>query len=434
MEVYFLAGCVIGLLLLISIIIWPQLALGIQVGGIMLAVIVVRFVGFEAGVSYTIFAFMLIGLTSFVLRKKIRLLKLSRFEIAAIALSLLLGISLFYTSTPNYGMFKFQRFTAISFLLVMVCRIYGSTRQNMHKTLRIVAWVSVGVLIGYVLIWIFFKDILVVEGRFEGGSTSLIFSWTAASSVVFAAYLLVGPSMPWTKVFVSVLILFGMTTVAATGSRGPFIGVIFGCMFSFLSRKQLFRSLFVIILFGLVSYISLMYLAPEFARKRILGTFEKGAYYRTNRTYLNTLAVEQYLRYPVLGGGAGSFASWRGWGDERGYTHNMILEVAGETGTLGLIIILCMFAFCIRPMLRLRSKKEPMVAASRIIQWLFWLGLMNALTSFDIPEQRALFAAMGFLAAVDRWPEPDEEGMYDETVLYDSDYYGYGHDLSLTPE
>jgi len=252
--------------------------------------------------------------------------------------------------------------------------------------------------------------------------------------VVFAAYLLVGPSMPWTKVFVSVLILFGMAAVVATGSRGPFIGIVGGCMFSFLSRKQLFRSLFFIAVFGIISYISLMYLAPEYARQRILSTFEKGAYYRTTRTYLNTLAVEQYLRYPVLGGGAGSFASWRGWGDRRGYTHNMILEVAGETGTVGLIIILCMFAFCIRPMLRLRSKKEPLVVASRMIQWLFWLGMVNALTSFDIPEQRALFAAMGFLAAVDRWPEPDEEDMYQETVLYDSDAYGYEYDVIPTPE
>jgi O-antigen ligase len=412
MEILPVIGFIIGLLALISVIIWPQLALGIQVGGIMIAVIVVRYMGFEAGISYTIFGFMLIGLASFVLKQKTQLFKLSRFEIAALALSLLLGISLFYTPTPDYGMFKFQRFTAINFLLIMACRVYGSTRQNMHKTLRIIAWVSVIVLICYVFTWIFFKNILVVEGRFEGGTTSLIFSWTAASSVVFASYLLVGPSMPWTKVFISVLLLFGMAAVVATGSRGPFIGLVFGCMFSFLSKRYLFRSLCVIVLFGLISYISLAYLAPDYARERILSAFQGGAYEKSNRTYLNMLAAEQYLKYPVLGGGAGSFADWRGWGDRRGYNHNMFLEVAGEAGTVGLIIILCLFVFCIRPMLRLRSKKEPMVAASRIIQWLFWLGLVNALTSFDIPEQRALFAAIGFLAAVDRWPEPDEEDMY----------------------
>jgi len=226
--------------------------------------------------------------------------------------------------------------------------------------------------------------------------------------------------MPWTKLVAIIAILSGLIVVVATGSRGPFVGLVGGAALTFLGRKQLLWSLGSAVLLT-AAFLVTLYLGPAEGRERILTVFGgRYSFEETGRGELYRMGLSHYRRNPLLGGGVGSFADYRGWGDTITYPHNIFIEVAEEMGTLGLVLLLITFAYCVRPMLRLRSRLEPSVA--KIIQWLFWGGFANAMVSFDISQQRALFASIGFLGAVRQWPVIDET-IEEDLLEYDLDSY-----------
>ena len=422
MRDFFAIGLMLAALLLSATIIWPPVGVAMNVVGVMFPIIIIFQLGVQTGVSYVMLGIMLLGAVVFILRKKVPVFRLIPQEIAAAGLAVFMLLTLIYTPTPQYGGRKVQLFVALCLGTLIICRLLGSTRWHMEKTLRVFAWVSVCVLVLYTALYVLARDTLIVDSRFTGGSSALILGWTSAAAIVLTSYLIISRTTPWTKLIAIVAILSGMIVVVATGSRGPFVGLVAGAALTFFGRRQLLWSLGSAVLLTIV-FVAALYLGPAEGRERILTVF--GGRYsleETGRGGLYRMGLGHYRSNPVFGGGAGSFADYRGWGDTITYPHNVFLEIAGETGTTGLVLLLIMFAFCVRPMLRLRSKLEPAAGAGKIIQWLFWVGLANAMVSFDISQQRALFASIGFLGAVRQWPVVDET-MEEDLLEYDIDSY-----------
>lgn len=422
MRGFFAIGLMLAALLVSATIIWPPVGVAMNLVGVMFAVIIIFQLGVQTGVSYVMLGIMLLGAVVFIVRKKVPVFRLIPQEIAAAGLAVFMLLTLIYTPTPQYGGRKVQLFVALCLGTLIICRLLGSTRWHMEKTLRVFAWVSVCVLVLYTALYVLARDTLIVDSRFTGGSSALILGWTSAAAIVLTSYLIISRTTPWTKLIAIVAILSGMIVVVATGSRGPFVGLVAGAALTFLGRRQLLWSLGSAVLLTTV-FVAALYLGPAEGRERILTVF--GGRYsleETGRGELYRMGLGHYRSNPVVGGGAGSFADYRGWGDTITYPHNAFLEIAGETGTTGLVLLLIMFAFCVRPMLRLRSKLEPAAGAGKIIQWLFWVGLANAMVSFDISQQRALFASIGFLGAVRQWPVVDEP-MEEDLLEYDIDSY-----------
>jgi O-antigen ligase len=421
MRGIFAIGFTLAVLLASAIIIWPPVGVAVNVVGIMFVVIMVFQLGFQTGISYGLLGIMLLGALVFIIRKKVPVFRLIPQEIAAAALAAFMALTLTFTPTPLYGTRKVQLFIALCLGALVICRLLGSTRYHMEKTLKVFAWFSICVLVLYTALYAFARQMMVENSRFTGGSSALILGWTSAAAIVFAAYLIISQTGLWAKMIAITAIFCGMIVLVATGSRGPFVGLIGGAALAFLGRSRLLWSLGTIVLLAIV-FVTALYLGPAEGRERVLTAFGGYSLEESGRTDLYRMGWEQYMEKPLAGGGAGSFADYRGWGDTIGYPHNTFLEVAGETGTIGLALLLIMFAYCIRPMLRLRSKQEPATAAAKIIQWLFWVGLANAMVSFDISQQRALFASIGFLGAVRRWPAVDE-ALEEGLLSYDHDLY-----------
>ncbi len=427
MIAHFLLGLVVVASILIAIAKWPQIGLAIQVVGIMFATIAIYYLGRRAGVSYALLAIVLFGTLVFILKERVPVFKFSPQEILAMILALFMAFTLLYTPTPLYGTRKVQLFVAVCVVLVAVSRMFGSTRERMEKTLKVLAWVSVLVLVLYTFFFIIGQQVAIGEERFAGGEGlvgnvgALFLSWTGATAVVLTSYLIISCTHLWTKIFAAILMFCGVVVIVATGSRGPFVALLAGAAFTFLGRKALIRYALLFVLVVALIFAGL-YFAPSFGRERIMTAFEKHSLEQSGRADFYRLGWGHYLSNPVIGGGAGSFADYVGGGDRITYPHNLFLEIGGETGTIGLVLMLAMLGFCVRPILRLRSKQEPLTVASKIIQWLFWVGLANAMVSFDIPEQRTLFASIGFLAAVRQWPRVEEE-MDEQICIYSEEAY-----------
>jgi len=400
-----LIGIVICCFLIAGILIWPQVGLAVQLVGIIFVSMAVNYLGYQFGVSYVLLGFLLFGLFIFLLRARSRFFKITPEEMLFVLFTCFLICSLFYTTTPSYGRDKVQLFIAFGLAMVVACRIFGETPECLEKTLKVLSRFALLELTFYILLFIFTQRTATsVEGRFSGGIDDLIVGWANASAVVLAGYLIMSRTKLFTKIISAVLMLAGLVVIVATGSRGPFVGLLIGSMITFMQFRKMIVSSIILAFFGIIALTALYYFAPVEGRERVLSAFTSTSYEESGRPELFRLGLELYGKHFLIGGGSGSFAYHRGWGDNRGYPHNFFVEVAAETGTIGLIIVISMFLLCIKPILFLRTNQTDF-AVSKTVQWLFWVGLANAMVSFDIPEQRALFASMGFLAAIRRWSQ-----------------------------
>lgn len=408
MEILIFIGVIIGISLVVATIVWPQIGVGTQLVGVLFALIAISHLGFQSGILYSIFGLMLLGGLSFILRRKVSLFRFTPQELLIFALLLWMIISLQSTPTPNYGMNKLLRFIGICLPLTILCRIFGSTPEYMKQTLRVLGWMSLPVLLFYILLFLTARGSLTVQDRFSGGTNDLMAGYTAATAIALTFYLILSDSRLWLKCTAILVVFAGMVVIGATGSRGPFLGLIGGAALSFLGRKAALRSALILGLIAIVTVVSLAYLVPDTARERVLSGFRSESLENSGRTSLYRLGIQQYTNYPLKGEGLGSFAYYRGWGETQTYPHNMLIEVAGEMGTIGLAFIVGVLLLCIKPILRLRASKGTVGPMAQVIQWVFWIGLTNAMVSFDIGEQRGIFAAIGLLAAVRRWPVEKE--------------------------
>jgi len=123
-------------------------------------------------------------------------------------------------------------------------------------------------------------------------------------------------------------------------------------------------------------------------------------------------AWQQFLQYPLWGGGFGSFASATGWI----YAHNIFLEIAADLGGVGLGVFAAMLLLALYYAYRLlRSPEAQRVKPSVIlVLGLLALDLAGAQTSADLSGNKQVWFDMGALTALyvtafgrrwqDKWP------------------------------
>jgi len=111
--------------------------------------------------------------------------------------------------------------------------------------------------------------------------------------------------------------------------------------------------------------------------------------------YAETIDLSQ--RAPLLGHGTGSWPVLAGYGDEKNYPHNLILELLAENGVVGLILFLGLVAVAIRPASFERLRRDPQALCAMM---LFAYAFLNAMTSSDLPGNRLMFMMLGVLALV----------------------------------
>jgi len=282
-------------------------------------------------------------------------------------------------------------------------RVYCSNFKNLKIAFTSIGWYAMAIVLFFTL-YVALNSVGAsrIRSSFFGPLTlgyitvaMIPFIYAVFSSSGFVGRLLSGASL-MSAVFV----------LTATGSRGPAMALVLGCLLALLRIRNFFRAIIGMLIAGWIAY----YFASKYAAsglERILGDTE-GAYKSTESRYSQfEAAIEQFLQHPFFGQGTGSYSFFFHSLDYRYYPHNSFLEIGGELGLIGLLIYFSILIYCIQRIIKLRALKAPSRSDYQwiiaIIQALFYIGLVNSVLSNDFPSQRILFVSLGMFAATTRW-------------------------------
>ena len=109
---------------------------------------------------------------------------------------------------------------------------------------------------------------------------------------------------------------------------------------------------------------------------------------------------------PLVGGGTGGFAWFVSGTDAREYPHNILLELATETGIVGLTILACLMLLIVQNLLSALHVSALIGGFNRsLLVTLFAIltfELAGAMLSGDLNDGRGLWALFGVIIAVSR--------------------------------
>jgi len=235
--------------------------------------------------------------------------------------------------------------------------------------------------------------------------------------LVFSGSLLKKPG----KIIIWVLIVFSLLALISSGSRGVWLSAIIpflSAMFLLFFRKEKIFKPFVLmlIIFALSFPISSLLLSNSrqdgedatlaFKRAKSIADLEELSV--KSRLGIWKASFESILKHPLLGVGIGNYAIVLGEdisaAKKGASAHNLYLDVASETGILGLIAFLLIFWEILRTSWKLRKKEN--------YAWIFlfffvWISLYNL---FDVVlfNDKVLLMFMVILGVLYSLNEPEK--------------------------
>jgi O-antigen ligase len=192
------------------------------------------------------------------------------------------------------------------------------------------------------------------------------FSISALLCLPIAFFLLQTKPRPLTRWFCiasMATILFALTLAA---SRGGFVGLLVGSAIIVLRSPRRLRNASL----GILVLAPLMLLAPSTPINRLLHPSRGDQRSTDTRTALWTAGVRMFQAYPLTGIGPGNFKPMvnRFAGDEKvreHIAHNTYIEIAAETGLVGLV---CFFGVLVATFISLeRTRRQAELAGQHFI-------------------------------------------------------------------
>lgn len=194
-----------------------------------------------------------------------------------------------------------------------------------------------------------------------------------------------------------------------SGARGPMLALLFSILVSilyasryrlrsFILRRANRRAIWITVITLLLPTIALLQMdlgARTITRFNVLFESEGGGVSASARLHNYEQALKHISDSPFIGHGIGSFPMLLGLSDQRGYPHNLFLEVWVELGLIGLVLfLLFVFASLQQP------KRVPSQGAYLSLSLVMLLAnaFANAMISGDLSDNRLLLMALGLIA------------------------------------
>jgi O-antigen ligase len=196
--------------------------------------------------------------------------------------------------------------------------------------------------------------------------------------------------------------------LTSSGGKGPLLATLAAFLLPLVlglqvTRRKIFYRRYQISMIGLASALTaglFVYIAatdevPK-SLQRLQGMVDDGALQGTaaSRFELYQDALKLWPEAPILGHGAGSWPILTGLPDRLSTPHNMFLEVAVESGAIGLVLVVALLIIGLRPVSVERLRNDPLaLCAFMLFAWEF----IKANLGPDIAENRVMFLLLGLL-------------------------------------
>jgi O-antigen ligase len=326
-----------------------------------------------------------------------------------IVLSAIVLVGSVHTPAPGYGQEKAIRFISLTLLAFVVPLAVVQSPQELHRFL--LGMLGIGL-------------VLAVEGLLEGGerftafgSNTLAMGYGAGAASLIALFLVL-PDLRTGVLKAMTIVAIGLLAVAMIGSgtRGSLLALVVSIAVTFLlslalGHRRKFVLMSIIAMAGIVVFLFSSSLVPASSLERfnslLHGTeIEVENSSAGTRLSLWRQSLALFSEYPLMGSGTGGFAWFVSGRDIQEYPHNIILELATETGIVGLTIFACLMLFTVQNLLSALHVSTLIEGFNRsLLVTLFAIlifELVGAMLSGDLNDGRGLWALFGVIIAVSR--------------------------------
>ncbi len=390
----------IGLPLGLGLIAWPEVTLGLYANaGLFKADPRLNSISSLVDITLALGAVLAASLAFRLILRRERITWCREMSFALIFAGVIL-MGLVYTPAGSYATDKAFRFVSLTLLAFFAPIVFMKSYRSV--------WL-------FLLTWLGLATVLMTDAlshlgtgqRLSGfsGTKIAIGRTTGVAIIILLFAVLMGrASSRWQALAAAGLVPLVLVLVG-TGSRGPLLmllgTVILTIGVSLTRPGSRLRSLMIIGMLGLVGLgVFSSGLIPETSLGRIGLLFNNSQADTSAQARRNVMQVawQLFTSRPMTGWGTGSVSAF-GAGRDEIYPHNILLELAAETGLLGLGLFLAVMAMV---MWRLLSKLS---AGSK--QRPLWLTLMamllfmllNAMVSGDLDDNRDLWLFAGIAIA-----------------------------------
>jgi len=326
--------------------------------------------------------------------------------LAYLIFAVIVSASFFYTTAPDYGASKLNRFLVIGTLLLISPFFIILTEENFRRFARIFVGFSAFTAI---------QLITSLETRNQQENvdiTRIGAGWLLGMGVLLVLFYPLIRNRRWQRalyLFVLPLLIVGLMASAA---RGPIVSlsvVILAGLFVWLRQGRLRgRSALVLLLLFVAGFGGAYLLlrqtdlgkynakAKEFGTLLSEGASSGSAGKRLDFYQTTVVAIPNHL---LFGAGVGSWSTFYFGIDDRGYPHDLPLEIAFEEGLLGLAAFAVLLGFVAVSIVRmLRASRFHFLALGLIVAYCVLVSLFSG----DLDDNRLLWLWIGVALAMCR--------------------------------
>jgi O-antigen ligase len=334
---------------------------------------------------------------------------------AMLAMVVWWAVTLTWSPSKSYGPTKvFYLGTLASWGLIAGALIVAADRERIQRLLTLILMLAIWVGIDALLIYGGNLDDIILSSqqgreadRFLGSYQQIGHISGLGSLIVFTAWLFGRPRSVANLVFLALCAMLTFVLTSA-GGKGPLLATVAVFLLPLVlglrvtRRKILYKRYqiwLVVLASALVAVIGIYIAATDQVPKslqRLAEMVEGGEFQGTagSRLELYEDALRFWPEAPLLGHGAGSWPILNDIPDQLSTPHNIFLEVAVESGFVGLVFVAALLIIGLRPISVERLRNDPLALC---VFMLFAWEFIKANLGPDIAENRVMFMLLGLL-------------------------------------
>jgi O-antigen ligase len=317
---------------------------------------------------------------------------------APVVLSLaLLGVMLLrlgVSADQAYGATKVQLYVADNLVFLLGAVFVGARRVDLRLFFAVMLAVASGGAFLLVLKLASGGLHTTLENRFSLSAQEypIYLGRNSADGLIIAIYAALAATRAWTRLAAVAVLPLLLVALVAAGSRGPIVAFLIGAVTLIaLTAGGARRRLLMVGAGLLAAAIVVPFALPGATVGRSISVLLGGVngLSSNGRSELWAQAFTAFAQHPLLGIGTGGFGAIN---PAEPYPHNILLEVAAELGTVGLLLLIGVLASAAAALARAwrASGGRDRLDASVIIT-LFVVALVNALFSGAIADNREIW-------------------------------------------